>query len=404
VAILRHHSCGVLNYKILFATVLVTLMIFQLKLVNAVEVPSVKWSKTYGAYEGLAVIQTKDEGYAIAGVNATYSLEGRGYGDYTPTLIKTDSAGELEWKKTYGSDFGVSYAARSIVQTGDLGYALSGDGNWLLKTDAEGNVQWSKNFESFRNFAVIQAINGGYVLAGHIDNLKNSWDAMLLKIDEKGNMLWNRTFSSVSVAAHAVIETNDEGYALTGEWDGDFWFAKIDPNGNIMLNKTYHFSSSSVARSIAKTTDDGFILAGNDGESAFMVKVDSEGIMQWSNHYDNPPVVDSSFFSVSQTADGGYIAAGTPALIRTDAFGNVHWKMTGEALGSATNYVIVTDDDGYAVVGGAHYAAGLVKFASETSVPENSISTVWLVVIGVVISVTVSIGLAVYLKMRRKKA
>jgi hypothetical protein len=362
------------------------------------EAPQLEWSKTYGAYEGLVVIQTNDEGYALAGVNATYSVQSRGYGDYSPTLIKTDSVGELEWKKTYGSNFGVGYAARSMVQTEDLGYALSGDGNWLLKTDSEGNVQWSKSFESFRNFAVIQACDGGYVLSGHIDNLKNSWDAMLLKTDEKGNTLWNRTFSSDSVAAHAIVGTNDNGYALAGEWDGDFWFAKTDSNGNIMLNKTYHFSGSSVARSIAKTTDAGFILAGNDGESAFMVKVDSEGIMQWNSRYDNPPVVDSFFFSVAQTAEGGYIAAGTPALVRTDAFGNVNWKITGVRLVSATNYVIITDDGGYAVAGGAHYNAGLVKFVPETNIPSDT--TIWIVV-AVVSVIAIGLGLLVYFKKRK---
>ena len=106
------------------------------------EEPQLEWSKTYGTYEGYSVIQTTDGGYAVSGVNATYGLHG--YNQFLPTLVKTDSSGEMQWKKTYGTEFGVSYAAKSIVQTTDSGYVLSGYGGWILKLDAEGNVQWNK--------------------------------------------------------------------------------------------------------------------------------------------------------------------------------------------------------------------------------------------------------------------
>ncbi len=34
--------------------------------------PQSQWSKTCGAYQGLAVIPTSDEGYATSGMNATF--------------------------------------------------------------------------------------------------------------------------------------------------------------------------------------------------------------------------------------------------------------------------------------------------------------------------------------------
>ena len=84
---------------------LVSALLVMLSLVSAAlflnvisGVPHMQWSKTYGFYSGRSVVQTADGGYAAAGSNATRG--DRGFGDYAPLLIKTDSSGELEWGKT----------------------------------------------------------------------------------------------------------------------------------------------------------------------------------------------------------------------------------------------------------------------------------------------------------------
>ena len=110
-----------------------------------------EWSKTYGGTSSdqiLSVVQTSDGGYALAGITDSF-----GAGNFDFWLVKTDSAGNQQWNKTYGGTNDDD--ALSIAQTSDGGYALAGytnssgaggDDCWLVKTDYAGNQQWSKTY------------------------------------------------------------------------------------------------------------------------------------------------------------------------------------------------------------------------------------------------------------------
>jgi predicted secreted protein len=385
----------------------------------ASEAPQPQWSKTYGGYRGNWVIQTADGGYAIAGRNATYSTEGRGYGNFAPLLIKTDSSGELQWGKTYEAG---DFAPESVVQTKDLGYALGAAGSpSLVKTDAFGNVQWNKTFEP-ASYVAIQASDGGYVLTGYMPNNNGGENVLLLKTDENGNLLWNKTFSegSAYLTANAVVEANDGGYAVAGSWGGShFWFAEIDSNGNFQWNQTYYYPDSRAVSpysfdSIAKTKDGGYMLAGSDGGSAWLVKTDSQGNAQLHHSYPGGEF-GARFTSVVQTGDGGYLAVGWnsgPAwLVRTDASGNVKWNVTygneNDGWNTASS-VIVTKDGGFAVAGTLDDSVWLAKFAPESNTPpENTsppVSTDWIVAATAIIAIAVVITLGVAIYRRKKLA
>jgi hypothetical protein len=104
------------------------------------------WSKTYGGadYEyGANMIQTSDGGFAITGITAS---SGAGYDDIY--LVKTNSAGALDWEHTYGgADVDQGYG---IVQQSDGSYNITGlsntDGSsiYLNRTSADGTQIWFK--------------------------------------------------------------------------------------------------------------------------------------------------------------------------------------------------------------------------------------------------------------------
>lgn len=110
-------------------------------LIKADENGNKLWDKTYEG-RGFSVKQTSDGGYIIAGssMNPTSTDFSDGL------LIKTDSNGEIEWRKIFGgrkADF-----LFSIELTSDNGFIATGytnilfDSNlWLIKTDPEGNAQ-----------------------------------------------------------------------------------------------------------------------------------------------------------------------------------------------------------------------------------------------------------------------
>jgi hypothetical protein len=93
----------------------------------------------------VGVQQTADGGYALAG----YYFQNTVYTERA-WLVKTDSAGTVQWDKIYGPD--VQYADRyfhSFQQTSDGGFIAAGSTNqfnggdnsiWLVKTDSNGNI------------------------------------------------------------------------------------------------------------------------------------------------------------------------------------------------------------------------------------------------------------------------
>jgi len=93
----------------------------------------------------VGVQQTADGGYAFAG----YYFQNTVYTERA-WLVKTDSAGNVQWDKIYGPDVQYSDRSfRSFQQTSDGGFIAAGSTNqfnsgdssiWLVKTDSNGNT------------------------------------------------------------------------------------------------------------------------------------------------------------------------------------------------------------------------------------------------------------------------
>jgi hypothetical protein len=336
------------------------------------------WNKTYGGtgedYASI-VVQTSDGGYALAG-----RTNSSGAGNLDFLLVKTDSAGNMQWNKTYGGTYDDN--AGSVIQTDDDGYALagytysfgagSGDA-WLVKTDAVGNMLWSRTYGGANNDRALQVVDtsdGGYALAG--DTVGDFW---LVKTDASGIAQWSQTYGGTEYDhASAVVQTIDGGYALTGftysygVGSADFLLVKTDSAGNMQWNKTYGGIYDDASFHVVKTGDGGYALAGwtysfNDGTvaHAWLVKTDSAGNMQWNQTYGKSNQYDAAF-SVVQTNDGGYALAGETntsrpeqfdfLLIKTDSAGNIQWNKTYGGAGDNWAWSVVqTTDRGYALAG-----------------------------------------------------
>jgi hypothetical protein len=87
------------------------------------------------------VIQTKEGGYAVAGVTSSF-----GTGSFNLWLVKADVNGNVQWNATYGGSGPDS--AESVLQATDAGYVIAGDtfsygaggrDAWLVKL-ASGDV------------------------------------------------------------------------------------------------------------------------------------------------------------------------------------------------------------------------------------------------------------------------
>ena len=214
---------------------MLSLAIILCPVISVLASSSEGWVQTYGGVSADCIIQTSDGGYAMLGSNSDNP-------DFL--LVKTNSSGDLEWSKTYGSqdmDFG-----DDIVQTNDGGYVLGGfmwnrgDHNsmaGLVKTDSNGSMLWKKNYPGGTPLSMVNTTDGGYVLSSGLT---------LVKTDSEGNALWTKGVGSEG-QARSVIQTRDGGYAVAGYaspppssegqgWIFYAWIVKTDSEGNYPLH------------------------------------------------------------------------------------------------------------------------------------------------------------------------
>jgi len=345
---------------------------------------SVLWNRTYVGPEfefGYFIQVLGDGGYIIVG--STFSFNA----SMDVLLVRTDSEGNMLWKRTYGGpEEDVGY---SLQVLGDGSFIVAGHTSfdsdmdiYLVKTDSGGNMLWNRTFggPQLETAASIQKTSdGGYVIVGTTSSIEViSEDVYLLRIDSEGNMLWNRTYGRLKNVegyplfefGSSVHETGDGGYIIAGSQkplgkEGDVFMIKADSGGNMLWNKTYGGTNTEQCSSSIETSDGGQIIVGSTRipfgeEDIYLVKTDSDGNMLWNRTYGGPGIEAGN--SVMETGDGGYIIAGYKThvgeensdayLVKTDSKGNMLWNMTyGGSRMERGSSVLATGDGGYTVMG-----------------------------------------------------
>ena len=195
-------------------------------------------------------------------------------------LRKENAHPNVEWIKTFGGkDWD---GGHSVRQTTDGGYIIIGGTEYfgagssdvyLIKTDSAGNMLWNKTFGGpgfDQGWSVQQTTDGGYIITGNKGYSTGDSDLYLVKTDSAGNMLWNKTFGgSGSDIGWSIQQTNDGGYIIAGATysfgavSGDVYLVKTDIAGNMLWSKTFGGSGWDVGESVQQTDDGGYIIAGN---------------------------------------------------------------------------------------------------------------------------------------------
>jgi len=192
------------------------------------------------------------------------------------------------------------------------------------------------------------------------------------KLNE-GDEEWHMTYGGPALdRAYSVQQTSDGGFIIAGGTQShgagwyDFWLVKTDENGKVEWSKPYGGPGVDIAYSVQQTSDSGYLAAGktdsygDGGWDYWLVKVDEQGNEEWSQTYGGPE--EDWAFSAQQTSDGGYIIAGYTGsygaggvdfwLVKAAGNGTMEWRKTYGGVAHDTAYSVQqTSDGGYVIVG-----------------------------------------------------
>lgn len=228
------------------------------------------WSKTVGTSgsdEIMGMTETSQGDYLLAGL--TGDPNGQGRSDFA--AVKLDSSGSLIWKYSYGGS--ESDRLNSVVEVQNAYYFLgwsksAGQGDndvVVMKTDTAGKIDWVKAYGSDRSELAFNMVyepeDTTLVLAGYTEKFSSSGkndnrNTYLLKIDLDGSKTWDMSYGYSGRDGHwptGLVINQDPGYYVMGSSNngqgGDYnpYLIKTDLKGRSGCNqKAPNFSTSSI--------------------------------------------------------------------------------------------------------------------------------------------------------------
>lgn len=336
---------------------------------------------------------------------------------------------EIDFITTLGGSKNES--AQAVVNTTDGGYAILGhaqsmDGDvlnksnesydyWLLKFDATNQLQWQKTYggsDDDRGVDLIQTSDNGYAVIGKsksndLEVSENAGfdDFWVSKLDSSGTIIWEYSFGFAgSDTPYSIIQTNDDGYLLSGVLDvsasngqgdrnsilsrhagGDYWVIKLNASGVKQWSNYYGGSFTDTAYDAIQTEDDGYIIIGssdsddvditnNLGSYDFWIlKISATGTLVWEKSFGGSEIDEAH--AISQATDGNYLIVGDTRsndleisqnngaadlwIVKITPEGTLLWENTlGGSSFDVGRSISKTQDNGFLVSGSSRSSDG----------------------------------------------
>ena len=271
---------------------------------------AVNTDTVYSFLDILNVCQTLDQGFALIG-----EVKVAGVSNLDILLIKTDSLGEKLWQKTYnfkGLDCGWN-----LIETPDKGFLLCAGGyvagndqsydGLIIKTDSAGNEQWRKVIGGpyLDYYCVVANSNDGNFIVGtvladsQITPEASISRIRLMKVSQTGAVIWVKLYGKNARrnSVGQLLITQNDDIVISGNYrpkllaQGDSWgwILKTNSQGDsLWMREYYYFNGDANANrlyDIKQTPDGGFIACGEVDslpaipESIWVLKLDSFGCL-----------------------------------------------------------------------------------------------------------------------------
>ncbi len=235
-------------------------------------------------------------------------------------------------------------------QNGDVTQANKGGTDcWVVKINATGNIEWDRvlggtGFEEIKQ--IRQTADGGYIFcaitessqSGDVTRInRGGFDYWVVKLNAVGDTSWTALLGGDQPdLASAIQQTADGGYIVGGfsfssqsfnvsevsKGLSDYWVVKLSATGVVQWNKLLGGTGEEELYSLRQTTDGGYIAAGSTTSSAsgnvtgsinglfdfWVIKINASGTPVWNKSIGGNQ--EQRARSIDLTADGGYIVAG----------------------------------------------------------------------------------------------
>jgi hypothetical protein len=255
------------------------------------------------------------------------------------TVIVSAASESVPWLTTFGGEKDDLVFSAAIMPDGTyvVGAFTESKGAgksdfWLIRFDHEGRVIWDKTFGGRNDDgpvkkAFVPLPDGGFAMVGTTYSKgAGASDAWVLRLDPQGNVLWDRTFGGRGEdAGFAIAAMPDGGFAVAaksrskGPGVAYAWVLRLDRDGRVQWEKT--FPTDVIPRedlyelaTLAALPDGGLVLGGrkktdtSEDFDAWVLRIDAKGGVVWDKTYAGPN--GERVDTILALPDGGVLAAG----------------------------------------------------------------------------------------------
>ena len=301
---------------------------------------------------------------------ATFSF---GAGNVDAMLVKTDSTGQIIWSKTYGGvdydnaeyaiqsfDHNIFCAGRSSASAGAPTSAI------LFKTDSAGNLNWTKSFGGTANDGFVhfvETVDHGFASVGYTNSVSSGLsDILFIRTDSAGDTLFTRSYGTAErESGSGILQLPDSGFIITGRQTTTFGGSSVadgllirtDANGDLLWSKLYGDSLFEELTSLKLLPDGGFIICGSTatfgsgGFDILLMKTDSAGNPVWTKTFGGEKT--DAAYDIHLNPDNSLVLSGY-----TESLGYGHSR-----VGDSTNVFLLKTDENGAFIWMEVYGDGL---------------------------------------------
>jgi len=245
---------------------------------------------------GLKIIPARDGGYVFVG-------QALDQDDYATSLASDDK------KKEMLEGLPVSSVPDELLAEVTMSFNLD---IWIVKLDSAGEMEWQKTYggtDSEQAFAIIPDGNDGYVVVGStrstdgdVSGSRGSRDIWILNVDSGGNLAWQKAIGGSSLdRADGAARTPDGEYIVLGvalSKDGDLSqcsgngtsvVAKLRPSGDLAWIQIIGEKTPGFFHAMTSTRDGGCIIAKRlySSQDEWLIRLDGTGQTLWQMTLEN---------------------------------------------------------------------------------------------------------------------